>query len=57
MTYILPIIIVVIYLKGYYDKFSEQGMKYLVPWMMVALALLGIVGYFAFSKGKKKELL
>lgn len=55
MTYILPVIIVVIYLKGYYDKFSPLGMKYLVPWMIVAFALLGIVGYFAFSKGKKKD--
>ena len=47
-------IIVVIYLKGYYDMFSPKGMKYLVPWMCVAFALLGVIAYFAFSKGKKK---
>lgn len=55
MTYVLPVIIVVIYLKGYYDIFSPKGMKYLVPWMLVAFALLGVIGYFAFNKGKKKE--
>ena len=55
MTYILPLIIVVIYLKGYYDMFSPKGLKYLVPWMLVAFAMLGMVGYFAFSKGKKKD--
>ena len=54
MTYILPVVIVVIYLKGYYDMFSPRGLKYLVPWMCVAFALLGAIGYLAFSKSKKK---
>lgn len=55
MSYILPVIIVVIYLKGYYDMFSPKGLKYLIPWMCVAFAMLGVVGFFAFSKGKQKE--
>ena len=55
MSYVLPVIIVVIYLKGYYDMFSPKGLKYLIPWMCVAFAMLGVVGFFAFSKGKQKE--
>ena len=54
MSYVLPVIIVVIYLKGYYDMFSPKGLNYLIPWMCVAFAFLGVIAYFAFSKGKKK---
>ena len=54
MSYILPVIIVIIYLKGYYDMFSPKGIKYLIPWTMVAFAMLGLIAYFAFSKGKEE---
>ena len=50
MTYILPFIIIIIYLKGYYDMFYPKGLNYLIPWMGVAVAFLGIIGWFAFSK-------
>lgn len=52
MTFVLPLIIVVIYLKGYYDMFSSKGLVYLIPWMIVAILLLGFVGWLAFSKKK-----
>ena len=54
MTYILPLIVVVIYLKGYYDMFAPKGMKYLIPWMIVAFAFLGLIAWFAFG-GKRNE--
>ena len=54
MTYILPIIVIVIYLKGYYDMFAPKGMKYLIPWMIVAFAFLGLIAWFAFG-GKRNE--
>ncbi len=50
MTYILPIIIIIIYLKGYYDMFYPKGLNYLIPWMCVAIAFLGLIGWFTFSK-------
>ncbi|MBQ0058716.1 MAG: sodium-dependent transporter [Lachnospiraceae bacterium] len=53
MTYIIPIVITVIYLKGYYDLFKPKGNQYLIPWMIVAFLFL----IFAFSmnvKSKKK---
>lgn len=53
MKYVLPVIVVVIYLKGYYDKFVDKGLKYLIPWMTVAVFFLLVIGWFAF--GKKKE--
>ena len=53
MTYILPLIIIVIYLKGYYDTFAGQGTTVLTGWMIFALLLVGIIIYTAFAKTKK----
>ncbi len=50
MTYILPIIIIIIYLKGYYDMFYPKGLNYLIPWMCVAITFLGIISWFTFNK-------
>ncbi len=47
MAYGLPLIIVIIYLKGYYDKFVGQGNAVLAGWMIVAAVLLGFVLYCA----------
>ena len=43
MSYGLPLLIVIIYLKGYYDKFQPMGIKALVGWMIVAFLLLVFV--------------
>lgn len=49
MSYILPAVIVVIYLKGYYDIFAKLGTGYLIGWMVFAcvllMAIFGIVNY------------
>ena len=49
MSYILPAVIVVIYLKGYYDTFAKLGTGYLIGWMVFAcvllMAIFGIVNY------------
>lgn len=50
MAKILPIAIIVIYVKGYYDKFSQMGTTMLVGWMIVAAIFLGIIGHIAFKK-------
>lgn len=52
--YIIPLLIIIIYLKGYYDKFSPLGTTALVIWMVVAVLLLGFVLYCA--GGKKKRI-
>lgn len=56
MTYVLPLIIVVVYLKGYYDTFKESGAVSLIGWMAFAVALLvGIVIVTWKKPVRKKE--
>lgn len=40
MKYILPLIIIIVYLKGYYDTFKGYGTVTLVAWMVFAVVLL-----------------
>ena len=51
--YVLPLIIIVIYLKGYYDKFAGQGTAALVGWMTAAVVFLLFVFYCAVGKRKR----
>ena len=53
MSYILPAIIVVVYLKGYYDIFKPKGTGYLVGWMIFACVLL--LAIFGIANYKKKD--
>ena len=53
MAYVLPAIIAVIYLKGYYDKFAGMGTMTLTLWMAAAVLFLGFVIYCAGGKAKK----
>lgn len=53
MTFVLPLIVIIVYLKGYYDLFWSKGLQYFIPWMIVAIAFLGLIGWFAFG-GKNK---
>jgi NSS family neurotransmitter:Na+ symporter len=53
MTYILPLIIIFVYLKGYYDMFADKGTLTLVIWMAIAVLFLGMVLYFGTPKRKK----
>ena len=54
MTYIVPLLIVVVYVKGYYDLFAPKGTKVLAFWMGVAALLL--MGVFAIIfMGNKKS--
>ena len=54
MSKILPWIIVVIYLKGYYDLFRPQGTLMLTIWMAIALLFLAFVGSLIWKKPKEK---
>lgn len=56
LRYVAPALIVLIYLKGYYDKFSEHGPLYLIIWMFVAILFLGYVGYVAFGRRPKRDI-
>lgn len=54
MLYVISAIVVVIYLKGYYDMFSPKGPVVLTVWMIVSLLVLGLVGWIIFGKNKTK---
>lgn len=53
VTYALPLLIIIIYLKGYYDYFKGSSELMFVCWMAFAVLLLAFVLYCAFSKGKR----
>lgn len=53
MSYILPAIITIIYLKGYYDIFSEKSTGVLIGWMIFAVLLL--VGIFGVAFGGRRS--
>ena len=52
VSWIIPAIIVVIYLKGYYDFFADKGTGVLLFWMCVACCLLAFV--FWCAGGRKR---
>ena len=55
MRYVLPAIVVVIYIKGYWDTFRPKGNAYLIPWMIVAAAFLAAIGWIVFGKKRKAQ--
>ena len=50
LQYVLPLIIISIYLKGYYDMFASQGTEVLVKWFCVAFLFLGFIFYCSAGK-------
>jgi NSS family neurotransmitter:Na+ symporter len=54
-TWILPLIIVFVYIKGYYDMFADKGPVVLTIWMCVAVLFLALVIYFATPQRKKEN--
>lgn len=55
MSYILPSIIVIVYLKGYYDTFCKMGTGALIGWMAFAIVLLGLVAWISFLVPMKNK--
>ena len=56
MSFVIPAIIVFIYLKGYYDTFVGAGTVALVLWMTFAVALLAVISFVAFRKNRLKKI-
>lgn len=52
-AYVLPAIIVIVYLKGYYDIFSPMGTAMFAFWMGLAVVLVCLI--FALSMYKKPD--
>lgn len=55
MQYILPLIVIVVYLKGYYDFFAAHTLASRVGWMIFAVALLALIFGGALFTGRKQH--
>lgn len=55
MAYVLPMIITVIYLKGYYDIFEPMGRGALTFWMSFAVVLLAAVFFVVRKRNDHKK--
>lgn len=53
VAYGIPLIIVIIYLKGYYDMFAAKGPLMLAGWMAAAVVFLLFVFYCATGKKRR----
>jgi NSS family neurotransmitter:Na+ symporter len=54
ITWVLPLIIIFVYLKGYYDMFAESGALKLTIWMCIAVLLLALTLFLAVPKRAEK---
>ena len=54
MQYILPVIVTIVYLKGYYDFFAVQPTGTRIAWMAFAVLLLLVIFGVSIFTGRKK---
>ena len=54
MLWVIPVVVAIIYLKGYYDMFSGKGTVTLACWMTAAIVFLGFICWCALKKPAKK---
>lgn len=54
VAYGIPLIIALIYLKGYYDKFQTASLPVLAGWMAAAVLFLLFVFWCALGKGRDR---
>ncbi|MBQ5559718.1 MAG: sodium-dependent transporter [Lachnospiraceae bacterium] len=52
--YVLPLIILAVYFKGYYDFFEKRAMVVRCFWMAVAVLFVSFILYCAFGSNKSK---
>ncbi|MGN0435923.1 MAG: sodium-dependent transporter [Wujia sp.] len=55
VTFVIPAVMVLIYMKGYYDMFKPMGNVTLAVWMTIAVLLLLGVAYIALSPAKQNS--
>lgn len=55
MTCVLPLFVLVIYFKGYYDMFKDRETAEFCLWMGLAVIFAGFVVFLSLFKGKKEH--
>ena len=53
LSYILPLLVVAIYLIGYYEMFKEQSKQMFIGWMCFSILPLLFICWLRFGKAKK----
>ena len=55
VSYVIPLIILIVYFKGYYDFFNVETRRHmLIPWMCAAVVFMLFILYNALRPAKKK---
>lgn len=55
MQYVLPIVVIIVYLKGYYDFFANHEPAQRIAWMAFAVLLMLVIFGIVFFTGRKKK--
>ena len=55
MQYVLPIVVIIVYLKGYYDFFANHEPAQRIAWMTFAVLLMVVIFGIVFLTGRKKK--
>ena len=55
MQYVLPIVVIIVYLKGYYDFFANHELAQRIAWMAFAVLLMLMIFGVVFLTGRKKK--
>lgn len=55
MSFIIPWLLVIVYLKGYYDMFHDKGTTLFTVWMTIAFLFIIAIASVTFRKNKKGE--
>lgn len=55
MQYVLPIVVIIVYLKGYYDFFANHEPAQRIAWMAFAVLLMIAIFGIVFLTGRKKK--
>lgn len=55
MQYVLPIVVIIVYLKGYYDFFANHKPAQRIAWMAFAVLLMLVIFGIVFFTGRKKK--
>ena len=57
MKYIIPLIVLVIYFKGYYDTFKSRELPVFITWMIISVLFVAFILYISSKSSKRNKTL
>lgn len=55
MKYIIPLIVLVIYFKGYYDTFKSRELPVFITWMIISVLFVAFILYISSKSSKRNK--